>query len=98
MNMTEYLGDKFVTVLYTIEYDGIVGGHAMRMYAEGNRRGDFSNICGEAKTWKSCDKVRRYVNSLDTSVKNRMLQNNPSVVSYTYDKSGIVRSVIGIIL
>lgn len=98
MYMTEYLADKFVTVLYTIEYEGIVGGYPMRMYSEGNRSGSFSNICDEAKTWKSYDKVRRYVNSLDTSVKNRMLQNNPSVVSYTYDKSGIVRNVVGLIM
>ena len=88
------IANKFINHLYTIEYDGIIGGNTTRLFACGKHLAYFTNITSDIKVWKSIDKLAYYFYSLSSDIKCRCLENNPVIMKYTYDGQFITKEVV----
>ena len=55
----DFIKNKFVTHLYTIEYDGVVGGQTLHLYADDYLKPVFCHTQGVV--WQDIKDVSKYV-------------------------------------
>lgn len=87
----EFIAEKFVTHLYTIEYDGVVGGQTLRLYADDYVKPVFCHTHGIV--WNNITDVAKYIKQFEDY--KPFFSNHPVVYEYSIDNGCLTNIVVG---
>lgn len=87
----DFIKEKFVTHLYTIEYDGDVGGQTLRLYADDYVKPVFCHTHGIV--WNNINDVAKYIKQFENY--KPYFRSNPVVYEYSVDNGCLTRIVVG---
>ena len=86
----EFIAEKFITRLYTIEYDGEIGGQTLRLYADDYVKPVFCHTHGIV--WQDIKDVAKYVKQFENY--KPFFNNNPVVYEYSINGDAVTKIIV----
>lgn len=86
----DFIKNKFVTHLYTIEYDGNVGGQTLHLYADDYVKPVFCHTQGVV--WQDIKDVAKYVKQFENY--KPFFNNNPVVYEYSMNGDNVTKIIV----
>lgn len=86
----DFIKDKFVTHLYTIEYDGVVGGQTLHLYADDYVKPVFCHTRGVV--WQSIKEVAKYIKQFENY--KPFFNSNPVVYEYSMNGDNVTKIIV----
>lgn len=86
----EFIAEKFITRLYTIEYDGKIGGQTLRLYADDYVKPVFCHTHGIV--WQDINDVAKHIKQFENY--KPFFSNNPVVYEYSMNGNTVTKIIV----